>query len=126
MADMWKENSVVFDIARRTCHEFGIPWVDPRTGETHEPPIPSTQRVSRWAWRENSATWEIWGRHCWIWMDSRPAYCDRGRWLARVESLDHITLFIDGADGWPRYYFDLDRAKLEIEAWLKFRNQWME
>jgi hypothetical protein len=29
--------------------------------------------------------------------------------------------YIDGADGWPRYYFDLDRAKLELEAWINKR-----
>ena len=26
-------------------------------------------------------------------------------------------------DGWPRYYFDLERAKLEIAEWLKARKQ---
>jgi hypothetical protein len=33
---------------------------------------------------------------------------------------------MDGADLWPRYYFDFERAKLEIEAWLKKRGQWTE
>jgi hypothetical protein len=28
---------------------------------------------------------------------------------------------IDNADLWPRYYFDLDRAKAEIDAWLRVR-----
>ena len=27
---------------------------------------------------------------------------------------------------WPRYYFDFERAKLEIEAWLKERKQFTE
>jgi len=31
---------------------------------------------------------------------------------------------VDARDLWPRYYFDLERAKLEIEAWLKKRDQW--
>ena len=30
---------------------------------------------------------------------------------------------MDHADLWPRYYFDLDRAKLEIADWLKKRHQ---
>ena len=37
---------------------------------------------------------------------------------------------IDGADLWPRYYFDLDCAKLEIAAWLRVRGipatEWVE
>ena len=28
---------------------------------------------------------------------------------------------LDGHDLWPRYYFDLERAKLECEAWLRKR-----
>lgn len=28
----------LYEIAKRTCHEFGMPWTDPRTGETFEPP----------------------------------------------------------------------------------------
>ena len=30
---------------------------------------------------------------------------------------------LDGADLWPRYYFDVTRAKLECEAWLKKRDE---
>jgi hypothetical protein len=30
---------------------------------------------------------------------------------------------LDHADLWPRYYFDFERAKLEIEAWMKKREQ---
>jgi hypothetical protein len=30
---------------------------------------------------------------------------------------------LDHADLWPRYYFDLDRGKAEVEAWLRKRGQ---
>ena len=87
---------------------------------------------SVWLWNDKDRTWVIHGRECFIWMDARPAHCDRGRWLARLEvaALGHrytpTSLHVDGADLWPRYYFDLDRAKAEIEAWLRCRNQWVE
>lgn len=28
----------LYDVARETCFEHGMPWTDPRTGETHQPP----------------------------------------------------------------------------------------
>jgi hypothetical protein len=68
----------------------------------------------------------IHGRHCWIWINARPAYCDRGAWLAHVEVRHDVhprDLQIDHQDGWPRYYFDLDRAKAECEAWLVTRER---
>ena len=49
----------------------------------------------------------------------RPPYCDRGSWLVLVE-----TIGIDGLDcqeGFPRYYFDTDRMKAEIEDWANKR-----
>jgi len=65
------------------------------------------------------------GRHCAIWIVKRPAYCDRGNLLAHLElrTTDPRQLQIDAADGWPRYFFDLDRAKLECEAWMTKRGQ---
>lgn len=66
------------------------------------------------------------GRDCVIEIEPRPAYCDRGNFLARIEeipSCNRLVLFLDGADGWPRYYFDLERAKAECEAWLVKRGQ---
>ena len=81
---------------------------------------------SAWAWHEDSHTWEIDGRDCRIWMAERPRYCDRGRWLAHVTITgDRFRLWMDEQDGWPRYYFDLDRAKAEVEAWLRVRAQWL-
>jgi hypothetical protein len=32
------ENPKLYDAARDACHSLGIPWTDPRTGVTHEPP----------------------------------------------------------------------------------------
>lgn len=48
------------------------------------------------------------------WLERRPAYCDRGRFHANVD----IPVFISEADTWPRYYFDLERGKLELLAYL--------
>jgi len=59
-----------------------------------------------------------------IYLESRPHYCDRGNWYAKLGLIfdkDIPGTFVDGADGWPRYYFDLERAKLELEAWIRKR-----
>lgn len=79
-------------------------------------------------WEEDSEGLPtIYGKHCYIWISKRPAYCDRGNYLAHIDVLGSPwELALDAADLWPRYYFDLDRAKLEIEAWMKKRKEWME
>jgi len=70
--------------------------------------------------------WHIDGLDCTIEIAARPAYCDRGNFTATIQVVgDPWRLSLDGADGWPRYYFDLDRAKLEVEAWLHKREQWV-
>lgn len=51
-----------------------------------------------------------------IWIERRPHYCDRGHYIAKIAAPD-----IDGADLWPRYYFDLERAKSECEDFVKWR-----
>jgi len=66
------------------------------------------------------------GAHCRIWMQARPSYCDRGNWLAHLDVIPGThprALHVNGADGWPRYYFDLERAKAECEAWLLKRGE---
>jgi hypothetical protein len=71
----------------------------------------------------------ILGLDCQIDISPRPDYCDRGNWLAHIETKpggNNLRLYIDGQDAWPRYFFDLNRAKLEIEDWLRKRNQWLE
>lgn len=80
------------------------------------------------------------GKHCFIHLEKRPPYCDRGNYLAKIFVKDMLqdalqlmtsgrmtnkdfTLEIDDQDGWPRYYFDEGRAKAEIEAWLVKRKE---
>lgn len=69
--------------------------------------------------------YEINGLECTIYLEQRPAYCDRGNWLAKLDAIGgtELAIELDDQDGWPRYYFDLERAKLEIEAWLVKRGQ---
>lgn len=80
-------------------------------------------------WDTHDSWMELHGKYCIITIEPRPTYCDRGNWIAKVhvpcmerKANALINLDIDDQDGWPRYYFDLDRAKLECEAWLKKRN----
>lgn len=79
-------------------------------------------------WVTHRSAWqEICGRECFITLEPRPVYCDRGNYVAKIFPSDGSGLAreIDHQDGWPRYYFDEDRAKAEIEAWLKKRKQWI-
>jgi hypothetical protein len=32
------ENPALYDVAKQVCFEHGMPWTDPRTGITHQPP----------------------------------------------------------------------------------------
>ena len=50
-------------------------------------------------------------------MQPRPRYCDRGHWQVNADQIP----FIDEADGFPRYYMDKKRAKLETEEWVAWR-----
>ncbi len=70
---------------------------------------------------EHPTYWSVKTDQCEIIIEPRPPYCDRGRMVAKVFTVAGAELFIDNADGWPRYYYDLGRAKAEIEAWLSFR-----
>lgn len=56
-----------------------------------------------------------------ITLEARPTYCDRGKWIAKLHVRDPQECFVDSADGWPRYYFNLGRARLEVEAWIRRR-----
>jgi len=79
-----------------------------------------------WLWFDNY--WFISGKDCQIVLTPRPSYCDRGNYLAQLFTNlgSDLCREIDEADQWPRYYFDLDRAKLEVEAWLIKRGQLKE
>lgn len=73
--------------------------------------------LPNWSW------WRIVGKECEIYLERRPHYCDRGNWIAKIEATGNLLRGMDRADGWPRYYFDLERAKQECEAWLVKRGQ---
>jgi len=75
------------------------------------------------AWQKHAGYESIRGRECEITLEPRPSYCDRGNWLAKLFPSGALLRKIDGHDGWPRYYFNIDRAKAEIESWLKKRGQ---
>lgn len=80
-----------------------------------------------WEFKTEWLTWEarvpatdsFGSGHYHIWMEPRPRYCDRGRWKVCVDS--HGVVGLDGQEGFPRYYFDLDRAKVEMEEWVNAR-----
>jgi hypothetical protein len=74
-------------------------------------------------WEIHDGWTQIQGKECVITLEPRPSWCDRGNWIAKLFPVGRLALDVDQADGWPRYYFDITRAKLEIEAWLTKRNQ---
>jgi len=53
----------------------------------------------------------------------RPRYCDRGKWECHVMDAGFPVNPnpVDHADMFPRLFFDLDRAKAEMEDWLDAR-----
>jgi len=74
---------------------------------------------------EEERTWvlDAYGCWCyraggaWVWLHQRPAYCDRGHWAGNVAGIATI----DHSDSFPRYFMNLDRAKLEMAEWLDWR-----
>ena len=72
-------------------------------------------------WQQSNGYQELVGEDFSITLEPRPHYCDRGNFIAKYFTSNHLKA-IDDCDGWPRYYFDEQRAKLEIEAWLLKRN----
>lgn len=56
-----------------------------------------------------------------ITITKRPPYCDRGRYGFLVENKNADNEIIDWADGFPRYFFSLQRAIDEIADWIEFR-----
>jgi len=79
-----------------------------------------------WNWYQTPEFPDCWfldATECHVSLQPRPTYCDRGRWIARVEAWGALKMDLDEADGWPRYYFELTVAKSECEAWLRCRGQ---
>jgi len=85
--------------------------------------VPPPSGSPAFEWVERGSWIEVFGRDCNVTLEERPPYCDRGRFIAKVTVTNPANLHVDAADCWPRYYFDLCRAKQEIEAWLTQREQ---
>lgn len=82
-------------------------------------PVPEGEWAGfKWEFKENT-WWEIMHKGVGICIEPRPGYCDRGRWIAKI--FEPGLLYLDSSDGWPRYYFNLERAKHEIEDFLHMR-----
>lgn len=75
------------------------------------------------SWQARGFYQEVTGRQCTVTLEPRPHYCDRGNFIAKLHPVGELASEIDHSDLWPRYYFDEERAKLEIEAWLQKRGQ---
>ena len=75
-------------------------------------------------WKKIDTWWELVNEGIYITIEPRLVYCDRGNWIAKITKPG--PLFIDGADGWPRYYFELKTAKREIALFLAKRNELQE
>lgn len=62
--------------------------------------------------------WMIQGREYWISLSQIES--DQGRYIANlIPAPGALKIKL----GWPRYYFGLERAKDEIEAWIAFNKQ---
>lgn len=57
-------------------------------------------------------------------IEPRQSYCDRGNFVVKIfPAIDQYDLHIDDQDMFPRYYFYLVTAILEMEAWIQKNNQ---
>jgi len=82
-----------------------------------------------WEWKPEFSTWElklpvkianvdfVWH----VWFQLRPYYCDRGRWHCCVDGVN--TEGPDNQEGFPRYYFSIQRGLEEIEEWIDIRTE---
>lgn len=70
--------------------------------------------------------YQIRGVNSLIVLEARPIYCDRGNWIAKIETSGSLAMSLDSQDMWPRYYMDFKRAIAEIEAWMKKRGEWID
>lgn len=93
------------------------------TAMTHDTEAGTLRMKMYGSMAPGEAWYEVEGRDCTITVESRPYYCDRGNWLAKLHPTGALALEVDEADGWPRYYFDKKRMFEEIGAWLLKRGQ---
>ena len=85
-----------------------------------------------WKWFPEHQTWEIRLRikhghrdgEWHVWFEQRPYYCDRGRFHCNVDG--YGTEGPDHQEGFPRYYFSLQRGMEEIEEWIDIRQEVIE
>jgi|HubBroStandDraft_2_1064218.scaffolds.fasta_scaffold421504_2 hypothetical protein len=57
-------------------------------------------------------------------IERRPTYCDRGNFSVKIEvDSNQQNLYIDGADMFPRYYFDFYCMIKELELWISKNKQ---
>jgi hypothetical protein len=56
-----------------------------------------------------------------ITIEPRPIYCDRGNFLVHVDPRGDLALSLDGADGFPRYYFGVQACADEVHEWMRVR-----
>ena len=82
-----------------------------------------------WQWKEEYGLWEvnipvqvngITGTWL-IYFQQRPYYCDRGRYHCNVDGLGVSRP--DFQEGFPRYYFSLQRGMEEMEEWVAIRQE---
>lgn len=68
--------------------------------------------------------YHIRGKDCLIAIEHEPTNINRGPIHAKLDVLTQ-AINLEPSDGWDygRYYFDLNRAVEEIEAWLRAWNQ---
>jgi hypothetical protein len=58
------------------------------------------------------------GRPVHAWLTMRPPYCDRGHVNMNIEA---PSLFLDGQDSFPRYFFSFEEADVHTRTFLKWR-----
>ncbi len=72
----------------------------------------------------NNLSWvEIHTKYMSLCIEKRPNYCDRGRYIVKVDPLDLTKCHVDYADGFPRYYFELHCMLIEIEHFIRAKKQ---
>lgn len=82
-----------------------------------------------WKWIPENRSWEVkipvklWsGPGVWhIWFQQRPYYCDRGRYHCCVDGINAEGP--DHQEGFPRYFFGLQRGMEEMEEWVAIRQE---
>jgi len=77
-----------------------------------------------WKQFEERGWAEVRRRYCYLTIEKRPQYCDRGRYIVKctVTGKPH-EMKVDGADMFPHYYFGFEAMISELEHWFEARGQ---